>query len=258
MTDNHVVIKPETHKNVKVRRDTGYEFTAKTHVVPIVINEFSDVAGNCPIVFVKDETGDRLRVAAMMGLEAENNLLVRDKDWMGTHIPMNLGRVPFSFKQLDDGKAVGTAIDMDSSMVSETDGEPLFDENGEATDYMKNVNQFLANLFQGEVATQKFSAMVEKYNLLREFKLQMVWENGTRRELVGLFTPAPQTLQQLSDEAVLELHKEGFLAAIHIAIQSMTQVKRLVRLNNETSEDRITSVNMELAEEGATFVTDQS
>lgn len=250
MTANHVAVTAEQHKNTKVRTDAGFAYASKIHVVPIVISEFADVAANCPIVFVKDENSDRLRVAAMLGLDVEKNLYVRDNEWLGTHIPMNLGRVPFSFTPLGDGKALGAAIDMDSDMVNEDEGQALFEENGEPSEYLKQVNGFLSSLFQGELATQKFSEAVAKHDILREFRLQMVGDDGSKRELVGLFTPAAPQLQALSDEAVLELHKEGFLAAIHIAIQSMAQVKRLVRQHNDSNEVKIRSVNMELVDAG--------
>lgn len=191
MTANPVAVTPEQHKNLKVRRDTGFAYAEKVHVVPIVLNEFADVASNCPIVFVKGETETQLRVAAMLGLEMEKNLFVKDKEWLGTHIPMNLGRMPFSFVPLgDDGKALGAAIDTNSDMVSETEGEALFTDAGEPTDYFKQVNGFLSNLFQGELATQKFVEALAKHDLLREFKLQMTGEDGAQRELVGLFAPS--------------------------------------------------------------------
>lgn len=254
MTGNHVAVTAEQHKNIKVRRDVGFGYAEKVHVVPIVMNEFADVASNCPIIFVKEENGDRLRVAAMMGLDVEKNLLVQNGEWVGTHVPMNLGRVPFSFAPINDGKALGTAIDMDSDLVSEDEGEPLFDEGGEPTEYMKNVNNFLASLFNGEIATKNFTDALAKSDLLREFKLQMTAEDGTRRELVGLYTVEPKLLQELPQDTVLEYHKEGFLAAIHMAIQSMSQVKRLVRLHNTQGENRISSVHLEIMNNDQTVV----
>lgn len=255
MTGNPVAVTAEQHKNTKIRRDVGFGYAEKVHVVPIVMNEFADVASNCPIIFVKEENGDRLRVAAMMGLDVEKNLLVQDGEWVGTHVPMNLGRVPFSFVPIGDGKALGTAVDMDSDLVSETEGEPLFNDAGEPTDYLKNVNQFLGNLFNGEIATKRFTDALSETDLLREFKLQMTGEDGTRRELVGLYTVEPKLLQELPQETVLDFHKEGILAGLHIAIQSMSQVKRLVRLHNALGENRISSVHLEILNGDQTVVT---
>ncbi len=249
MTSNHVALSPEQHKNTKVRTDVGFQFAEKIHVVPTVITEFADVAANCPIIFIKDENSERMRVAAMLGLEVEKNLYVKDGEWQGTHVPMNLGRVPFSFTPLGDSQQLGAAIDMDSDFVSETEGTPLFDEKGEPTDYNKQVNNFLATLFQGEMATQKFTEAVSKYDLLREFHLQMEDESGAKRELVGLFTPTANRVQQLSDEAILELNKDGFLAGIHIAIQSLAQVKRLARRYNQAGGPVIKSIRIQMVDD---------
>lgn len=250
MTSNHVAVTPELHKNTKVRTDLGFGFAEQIHIVPVVITEFADVAANCPIVFVKDETNGQLRVAAMLGLEIEKNLYVQDQEWQGTHVPMNLGRIPFSFTRIGEGNQLGAAIDMESDFVSDSEGTALFDDKGEHTDYYKQVNNFLANLFQGEMATQKFTDAVNKYDLLREFRLQMEDDSGTKRELVGLFTPTANRLSQLSDDAILELNKDGFLAGIHIAIQSMAQVKRLARRHNKMGGSKIKSVRIELVDDG--------
>lgn len=254
MTSNHVAVTPETHKNVKIRVDTGFGFAKNKHIVPVVINEFADVAANCPIVFVKDENGGQLRVAAMMGLSPEINLYVQDNEWQGTHVPMNLGRLPFAFAPVGDGNMLGAALDMDSEQVSETEGKALFEESGEPTEYFKQVNVFLSTLFQGEVATQKFTDAIEKYDLLREFHVQMEDENGGKRELVGLFTPTSNRLKQLSDEAVVELNKEGILAGLHIAIQSMAQIKRLARLHNQLDGTKIKSVRLEMIDDAEPVV----
>ena len=254
MAPNHVAITAENHKNTKVRRDGGYAYAAEVHAVPVVLNEFADVASNCPIVFVKDETNDRLRASAMLGVDVAKSLFVRDAEWIGTHIPMNLGRVPYSFLPLGEGtNAIGAAIDMNSEMVSEDEGEALFNDAGEPTDYLNNVNNFLSALFQGEVATQKFIEALQKHDMLREFKLQMIAEDGKGRELVGLYTVSPRQLQSLSDEVALEMYKEGHLAAAHMCMQSMTQVRRLVKMHNEVNEDRIQSVNLEIGEDGQSF-----
>lgn len=254
MAPNHVAITAENHKNTKVRRDVGYAYAADVHVVPVVLNEFADVASNCPIIFVKDETNDRIRASAMLGLDVAKSLFVKGTEWIGTHIPMNLGRVPYSFLPLGgESNALGAAIDMNSEMVSEDEGEALFNADGQPTDYFQNVNNFLSALFQGEVATQKFIEALQKHDLLREFKLQMVGEDGKGRELVGLSTVSPRQLQSLSDEVALEMYKEGHLAAAHMCIQSMTQVRRLVKMHNEVSDDRIQSVNMEIGEDGQTY-----
>lgn len=246
MTPNIVTVTPETHKNTKIRTDIDVAFAEKVHVVPVVLTEFADVAANCPIVFVHDETPDRLRVAAMLGLEVEKNLFYKDGEWDGTHIPMNIGRIPFAFGPLEDGKTLAAALDMSNDRVNEEEGTPLFDDDGKPTEYFQRVNNYLATLFEGEVATQKFVAAMQKHDILNEFRLIMEEEGGKQQELVGMFTPNAQALQNLSEEAILELNKEGFLAAAIVAVQSMAQIKRLVKMHNQRSDRTIKGIRMEM------------
>jgi len=246
MTAQIVTISAEEHKNLKIKTDAGISFSENIHIVPVVVSEFADVAANCPIVFLKDDNSDRMRVAAMLGIEVEKNLFFEDGAWQGTHVPMNIGRVPFSFAPIGDSKTLGAAIDLNHHLVNEEEGTPLFDEKGEPTDYFKWVNSFLNNLFQGEMLTHKFVDALTKHDLLREFHLQIEDEAGGKSELVGLYTPTANLLQKLSDEAVLELNKEGYLAATHIAIQSLSQIKRLVQLNNKREGTNIRGINIKM------------
>ena len=246
MTTNIVAVSPEEHKNIKIKTDTGISFSENIHLIPVVVSEFADVAANCPIVFVKDENSDRMRVAAMLGIEVEKNLFFEDGAWQATHVPLNIGRVPFSFAPIGDEKQLGAAIDLNHKLVSEEEGTPLFDEKGEPTDYFKWVNSFLSNLFQGEMMTQKLVDELTKHDLLREVHLQIEDEAGTKSELAGLYTPSANLVQKLSDEAILELSKSGFLAAIHVAVQSMAQVKRLVQLHNKREGTNIRGVNIQM------------
>jgi hypothetical protein len=246
MASNIVAVSKEEHKNIKIRTNAGLGHTANSHVAPVVVNEFADVASNSPIVFIRDETNTRFRTATMLGLQAEECLFYSNEEWLGTHIPMNLGRIPFSIKQIGDGQTVGAAIDLDSDLVSETEGDALFDAEGNETEYFQRVNGFLSQLFEGEMATQKFVAALEQHNLLREFRLLTEDVNGLKRELTGLWMPASELLLKLDDKDVLELHNSGYLAAIHVAVQSMAQIKRLVKLHNQRNEPKIRNIRVEM------------
>lgn len=245
MANNIVPVTREEHQNVKIRTDAGIGYTEKVHVVPVVVNEFADVAANSPIVFLKDDSNERFRPATMLGLKTEENLFYRDGEWVGTHIPMNLGRVPFSIKAIGDGKQVGAALDMDSDLVGE-EGAALFDENGKETEYFERVTRFLAQLFEGEVASQKFMAKLAEQNLLSEFRLIIEDVDGIKTELTGLWTVNNNALQALADDVALEMHKTGQLAASHVAAQSMAQIKRLVQLNNQKGGKLIRSINVDM------------
>lgn len=249
MADNIVPITRETHQNTKIRTDGGLEYTAKIHVVPIVINEFADVAANSPIVFLRDEKDTRFRPATMLGLRVDECLYYHNGEWQGTHVPMNLGRAPFSIKPIDDGKTVGAAIDMASDLVNEEEGDALFDENGKETEYFQRVNGFLNQVFQGEVAAQRYTAALEEHGLLQEMRLLLEDVNGKVTELTGIWSPAANLVQDLPDDVALKLHKSGHLAATHVAIQSMAQIKRLVRLNNMRGGTLIRSIKAEMVGE---------
>lgn len=255
MASEIVVISPETHKNTKIKTNGTLEFSADMNIVPVVMPEFANVAASGPIVFVRDAGDTRFVAAALLGFEQGENLFFHDMAWQGTHVPMNIGRVPFTLKRVEDSQTVSPALDMSHELVNEEEGEALMNEQGEETEYFKRVNNFLGTLFDGEIASQKFAKALQDNDLLQEFKVYIEQADGRVRELTGLWTPNITKLQQLADGKVLEFHKEGFLAAAHIVIQSMTQMTRLVKMKNEQAgQIAVKSVRIEIIDPNASVV----
>lgn len=255
MASEIVTIKPETHKNTKIKTSRNLDFCKNMNIVPVVVPEYANNAANCPIVFVRDADNTRFVTAALLGLEQDENLFYVDDMWEGTHVPMNVGRVPFTLRRVDDTQTVSAALDMNSDFVNEEEGEALFDAEGKETEYFQRVNTFLATLFEGEVATQKFAKAIADNGVLREFKILIEQGDGKIRELTGLWTPDITAVQSLSDSKILEFHKEGFLAAAHVIIQSMTQLTRLVKMkNDQAGEVVIKAVRIEMVEQNESIV----
>ncbi|MCU7555519.1 SapC family protein [Alteromonas sp. ASW11-19] len=231
MAINYIPLDKEKHKDTKVAVNNTFKYAKKTHLAAATIKEFAQLASTMPIVFIKDPNNDRYHVVAMLGMEQSQNLFLNGERWEGPHVPMNILRYPFDVRP--DGEKLGVYIDENSEMLSD-DGQPLFTEAGEPSDFLKNRQQFLADLANSEMMTQRFVKQVIELELLEEVQIRLTYENGQQRNVTGMLSINEKKLLELPEEKVLELHKSGFLGAMYAVMLSLGQLNRLVELSNGT------------------------
>jgi hypothetical protein len=130
---------------------------------------------------------------------------------------------------------LGVFIDENSPLVG-NEGEPLFTAEGEATPFLQNRQQLLADLANSEIASQRFTKALTDMDLLQAMQIHIEYVSGERRTLNGIITINEKKLAELADDKVLELHKAGFLAPIYTMLTSLGQLNRLVQLSANTDK----------------------
>ncbi|MBT0585515.1 SapC family protein [Alteromonas oceanisediminis] len=231
MAINYVPLDKNKHKELKVSAQAGFEFAKGSHLAAATIREFAQLAGSMPIVFIKDPQSGNYHVVAMLGTEQNTNFYVVDGKWQGPYVPMNIQRYPFDVRP--DGDKLGVFFDENSDVVGDT-GEALFTEDGEATEFLNKRQQFLSELANSEMLTQRFVKKVVELDLLEEIQVQLTYENGQQRNVTGMQSINEKKLRELDDAQVLEMHKNGFLGAIYATMVSLGQLNRLIELSNKT------------------------
>ena len=137
---NIVPVKKEQHQNLTVSTTRNLSHVANQHIVPVNAAEFSLAATCFPVVFIKDDNATRYRSVAMLGLESGENLFYNDEKWNAIFAPQSIGMVPFSLGlDPEKEKTLTTCIDLDSPFVGEGKDNALFDEKGEETEFLKNI-----------------------------------------------------------------------------------------------------------------------
>jgi len=231
MAMNFVPLDKEKHKDIKLAAKPNFEFAKEAHISAASVREFAMLASSTPIVFIKDPNQRTLAVA-MLGIEQNQNLFFQNGEWQGAHVPMTLLRYPFDIRP--DGDKLGIYIDENSAQIKD-DGEPLF-VDGEPSTFLRSRQQFLTDMANSEMLTQRFVAKLEEHNLLEEINIRVAYQNGEQRNVTGLFSINEKTLLDLSSEAVVDLHKSGFIGAAYTAMVSLGQLNRLVELSNKTDK----------------------
>ena len=241
---NIVPVRKDQHQNLKVAAQRDLSHIANQHIVPVNAQEYAQASSSFPVILVKDPGSERYRSVVMLGLEAGENLYYSEDRWQAIYVPQSISMVPFGIG-LDPDKenTLTTCIDLDSPFVGEDKEQAIFDAEGNDTDFYKGIQESLGRLYDNEVMTDKFVKELAENDLLLELELNISFNSGENKKLVGLFGIDEKKLQSLSDEKILDFHKRGLFVPIHSMLGSIGQINRLAQLRNlSASESKVTNI----------------
>lgn len=231
MAINYIPLDKSKHSTLKVIPRVNFDMVSSTHIAAATIREFAQLSGSTPIVFIEDPSSKNIHTVCMLGLEQGKNLFWAEDKWQGPHVPLNIQRYPFDIRP--DGDKLGVFIDENSDLISD-EGQALFDDKGEPTEFMTNRQNFLGELANSEVQNQRFIAQLKELDLLDEIALRVQYRSGQIRNVTGIMSINEKKLIDLDDDKVLAMHKAGFLGAAYSMMLSLGQLNRLVELSNKT------------------------
>ena len=143
-------------------------------------------------------------------------------------VPFSLGVDP------EKEKTLTCCIDLDSEFVGEDKENALFDDKGYDSEFNKGAQESLGRMYDNEILTERFIKELEENGLVQELELNVAFSSGENKRLVGLFGINEKSLQELSDEQVLDFHKRGLFVPIHAMLGSIAQINRLAQLRNQS------------------------
>jgi hypothetical protein len=202
--------------------------------------EFADVSREYPIVFVragKDaKTGEELVAPmAVLGLAQNENLYLQPEGrWRTPYLPAVLRRYPFAMAEAEGDRMV-VCIDRDCEDFSNTEGEPLFEADGQPTPLLADMQRFLDSFEQEVVRTRVFCARLLKADVLREMRFDATMSDGRTLAVDGFLSIDEARLAALPDADVLELQRTGMLALVHLQQASMGLLRRLVEWRSQAA-----------------------
>lgn len=225
-----VALNRERHQRTRLAvKPDHYRFATVTNALPITTGEFAEAARDYPIVFVGEENGP-FNVAALVGLRDAQNLMVDDQGrWnAGTYVPAFARRYPFVLAQGDDKERLTVCVDEVYPGINEAEGEPLFDEQGQETPFLKRILEFL-QAFHGEAQrTSEFANKLHELGLLVPKVINVERKDQPRQSLRGLWVVDQAKLRGLDNARVVELFRNGYLSWIDAHLISLGSLPRLV------------------------------
>jgi hypothetical protein len=221
----------ERHRHKKVRNTTQFDYAAGFHIAYVTVHEFARAAATYPIVFLEDKPNDGFRPVVLLGLHpGENLFLGADGAWNASYIPAMIRRYPFALSKGTEENRFVVCVDEASTLLSDTEGAPMFDEKGEPTQVIENVKRYLSELQQMDMLTQQFSHFLLSNNLLTPLNMR-VNATAQARNITGCYVINEERLNAFSDALFLEVRAKGFLPAMYAHLMSLPQIERLVQLS---------------------------
>ncbi|WP_418358530.1 SapC family protein [Shewanella basaltis] len=234
----HVLLNSIDHKDLKVNTRRSAALGDNLWYSVTFPQEFRSIQAHYPIFFHKDAATGQFYSVALFGFAQNENLFLSDAGWNATYVPLTVRRQPFLIGQQtvrEDGverlqRVIH--IDLDHPRVSQTEGEALFLPYGGNTPLLDEVGEMLEVIHHGLIDSQRFIETLIEYQLLESFTLDIELDNGKKHQMIGFYTINENTLAELSAEALAQLHQQGYLQAIYMALASQSKVRDLLNLKN--------------------------
>jgi SapC len=242
------MISPELHKKPlpldrvqhrALRLRTGvpsHTATAGLNAFFVTAAEFVDAAREYPLLFVRagaDADGTpQVAPVAVFGLKQGQNLLLDGERWMARYMPAVIRAYPFTMGRLPDARYALCIDESWPAFLSPGDdgydsAQPLFDETGEPTDYLKQVHQFTEQIEVEVERTRVVGQLLMAKKLLQDMRFDATLPDGRKLGVDGFLAVDEKRLAELPDADVLELHRNGLLGLIHAHRLSMGQMRAL-------------------------------
>jgi len=228
---NHQILNLADHADLRIHVGPGEAFGDRVMACLAVPNEFRRLANDYPILFRFDPEQRSFSALALMGFEADENLFLDGLSWHATAKPMALAIQPFLVGRSRDPDAPAQVhIDLDHPRIAGGgEGMRVFDDAGQPTPYLEQVIAMLGELDEGHRASGAFFAALDRYDLLEPFSLDVAGVDGGEHRLVGYHLINEEKLRALEPAVMGELHAEGHLMPLFMALASLGNLAKLAR-----------------------------
>ncbi|MFC6632633.1 SapC family protein [Microbulbifer taiwanensis] len=225
-----VPLRSDAHGKLKIRELGSFEHVKSAHMVPVTAHEFSRLGAEYPIVFVKNSETDQFQSVALLGLKVGENLFVDGDKWKGVFVPGSIRNHPFVLAPAGkDSDQLMVGLIENSPLVSEEEGNALFSDAGEETDYLKAKKENLVGFLESDQMTKAFVNVLVEKELLTS---QSVTVNAGEEKinLNGLYIVDEKKLGELSEEDFADFRKRGFLPPLYAQLGSLHQFSKLAKM----------------------------
>ncbi|HEY8591503.1 MAG TPA: SapC family protein [Sphingomicrobium sp.] len=217
------------HGSMHVRAVEDMSQVARTHAIPLTVDEFPLVQRHYPIVF---SVGENSVPLALMGLNEGVNVFLDDQGRPldpNVYIPAYLRRYPFLLARLrPDSDELSLCFDPTSKAVGDfEDGEPLFDGDkpSEAT---KAILEFCEQFETAGQRTGSFMDELNKSELLMEGEVAIQPEGAEQPFIYrGFRMIDEEKLRNLRGDELRKMNQNGMLPLIYAHLFSLSEMRNV-------------------------------
>ncbi|WP_375271754.1 SapC family protein [Sphingomonas sp.] len=230
----HELLAADAHRDLRVRLDRGAGLGDGVMCCLTVPDEFRRVQNEYPILFRRDYERGSVSAFAMFGFTDGENLFLSDNRWDARYRPLAMEIQPFLIGQDAPGSPRKQVhVDAGSPRVSDDDGGVrVFDADGRATPFLEHIVEQLGALDAGYAASAAFFDALERHELLEPLSLDLTFADQSVNRLIGYHVIDEARLRALDASALGDLHRDGHLLPIFMALASLANIGALVERRN--------------------------
>lgn len=236
MTKNKIeLLDPLNHLHIKVNTNLVDVPEYSVNAVSIVASELSTLSHEFPIFITKNPQTEQYQLTAILGFDRGENLYLQDGQWQATYLPLDILRRPFQifFPDEKNPSQGHIAVDTESKLIQTAKGEPLFDQKGRNTDFLKRIEQSFSQLMGGMPHTQELLNKASELELLEPISLNLDIPNKETKSVSGLYNFNQEAVTKLSGKKLKEAHDAGILQVCHLVLSSSLHLNKLIKWVSE-------------------------
>jgi len=168
----------------------------------------------------------------LLGIRQKKNIYVDDNGkWLANYTPLFIQKYPF---MLDEGEPISgshekthrIAVDNSSSMLSTSEGKPLFNPDGSHGSALEEKLEVLKAFEHSQKATIHFVNSLRDNELLVDKQFILKSLAGEQTGITGIQMIDEAKLNELSSEAFNELRQNNFLPFIYAHLFSIHNLRQ--------------------------------
>lgn len=224
-----VQLNAQLHRHKRLKPGQDHSILDGSHAAYLNAAEFAQAALSFPIVFVPASAANpSISPVAMLGLVPNSNLFVNDGRWDARYMPAFFRRLPYLTAPLQDSDRTGVYIDEAWEGLSDTEGEPLFDDSGNHAPALTQAIEFLQAFDEESKRTGLLCERLQALGLFTNMTADATLPDGTTLSVDGFMTIDEAKLRNLPNATVVALHRDGVLPLLHWHLLSLNHVGELV------------------------------
>jgi hypothetical protein len=198
----------------------------------VSVSEFNEAALSFPILFVRaapDALGkDTVAPVAVFGMKPGENLFSDGEKWDAPYVPAMLRAYPFTMARIEGSDRWAMVFDNTWEGISRTEGVPLFNDKGEASELLNGVHKFVQELESDIERTRQACAVLMELKLLKPMRFDATLANGESLSVDGFLTADEEAIGKLSDAQIATFYRNGLLNLIQTHLVSLNNMRRLL------------------------------
>lgn len=225
------ILNKVNHKNSSVKKVENFSYAKNLMSAPITAQEFFEACKCYPIFFAKDSKNNWF-ATAILGHKDDVNVFVDENGvWEKfNYIPAFVRRYPFVFVEHEVEEKTDLLVAVDKDFLSEDDenGRKIFTEDGENSEYLNGVLNFLNQFNLDSQATSDFIKQLEEWELLEE-KIATIEKDKEKFNINGFFVVNEEKLKNLSKKRKEEICNKNVSSLITAHLISLSNIQKLAK-----------------------------